>query len=202
MQFQSIRFFALVSLIILDAQALNPIHDASVEFIPAFLRNTDQASFVIGESFTSKSNQKLRIPVTYLHPISRDFQIGVGLQSRWYQEPNNIRNLILGLQFAPSEAWSLQADLLAGVANYAGDGIAVKGDYRLTPFKALNFLGTARLGFFDALVWHPDYLVASASFTPQIIFNDQFQIDLEMFSAIQAPGVKDFSPLIWAPVLP
>ncbi len=185
------KTLAMIFLVISTANvfALNPIHDASVDFISTFSKNSDRAALVLGEGYASQSNQKIRIPIAYLFPVNHDFQMGIGLQSRWYREPNNIRLLQLGLQYAPTKEWSLQADLLVGVANYAGNGIALRGDYLLMPYSGLHFLGTARIGFLDALVWHPDYSVLSVSLTPQMHFNENFQADLELFTATQAPAV-------------
>ncbi|GEM_PF-7129747 len=193
--------FAILCSGLLNAHALNPIHDATVQFVPAFLDDTERDALMTGESYTQRSTEKLRAPITYLHAFNSDFQMGVGLQTRWYKEPNNFREVLLGARYRLSQAWAFQADALGGVANYAGDGLALTGMYLSEPYASLHILGTARAGFFDALVWHPDFMVVSGSVTPEVILNDYFRFDLEVFTAMQTPGLSDYFGLDLLPSL-
>ena len=183
------------------AWALNPVHDASVEFAPGLLEHSSQPSLMLGQFYTQESSQKIRALASYVHPLGPQFQVGVGAQSRWVDEPNNIRHLTAGLRYSLLPDFSLRADFLWGVANYAGDGLAVGGEYRMEPFNALHVLGFARVGFFDALVWDPDVAVLCASVTPRLILHQNFRLELEAFTATQFPGLGDFFSLDLAPAL-
>lgn len=186
---------------LLNAHALNPIHDATVQFVPAFIDDTERDAVMTGEGYTQKSDQKLRAPIAYMHAFNSDFQMGVGLQTRWYKEPNNFREVLLGARYRLSQAWAFQADALGGVANYAGDGLSLTGMYLYEPYSSLHITGTARAGFFDALVWHPDFMVVSGSVTPELLLNDYFRFDLEVFTAMQPQGISKYFGLDLIPSL-
>lgn len=198
-----LRSLTLVVLAALGAHALNPIHDASVEFIPAFSEPSAEPSLLLGQFYTDESSQKIRVPGAYLHPYNDEIQLGFALQTRWYEEPNNVRHLVFGAAYRPDSysPWRFQVDALWGVANYAGDGLAFTGNYLAEPLETLHLLGSARVGLFDALVWHPDYAVISASATPQLILGRKVRLDLGIFSATQLPGMADFYSLDLGPAL-
>jgi hypothetical protein len=193
---------ALLSIGVPASWALNPIHDAAAEFAPGLLGNLSQPSLLLGEYYTQESGQKIRVPMAYLHPLNPQFQVAAGAQTRWLEEPNNIRHLTAGLRYAPTANLSFQTDFLWGVANYAGDGLTLSGNVLLRPLEILQVLGTARAGFFDALVWHPDLAVLSLGVTPRLMLHENFRLELEAFSALQVPGISDYfsfdlGPAIW-----
>lgn len=198
-----LRSLTVVALAALSVHALNPIHDASVEFIPAFSEPSSEPTLLLGQFYTDESSQKIRAPGAYLYPFNEDIQLGFALQTRWYEEPNNVRHLVFGAAYrpGPSQPWAFQVDAMWGVANYAGDGLTFTGSYLAEPLETLHILGSARVGLFDALVWHPDYVVISASATPQLILGRKVRLDLEIFSATQFPSMADFYSLDLGPAL-
>ena len=189
-------FFSIVQVF-----AINPNHDASVGFNSAMSQNKGQPSVLLGAFYSPSSTEKIRVPATYLYPFNRQFQIGMGVQTRWMDEPNNFRHLLLGAMLELTPELTLQADLLTGVANYAGNGLTLSTVFRTKPSEAFHLVGVMRLGALDALVWYPDYGSISGSLIPQLIFKDQFQFDLELFAASQVPGVLDFFSLDIKPSL-
>ena len=196
-----LRALVLFALAVPGAYALSPIHDASVEFIPSISEPFSKPSLLIGQYYTDDANQKIRVPGAYLHPVTREVQLGFALQTRWYEEPNNVRHLVFGAAYRPDtfSPWTFQADALWGVANYAGDGLTFTGRYLAQPSDILHVLGSARVGFLDALVWYPDVAVVSASVTPRLILGEKVSLGLEVFSAAQLPGVADFYSLDFGP---
>ena len=180
--------------------ALNPVHDASVEFsAPSAI--SIRPVWMAGGFYTDKASQKIRALVSYLLPLEPDFQIGIGAQTRWLDEPNNIRILVAGAKFQPALPWSLQIDALLGVAKYAGNGLTLSGNYHFDPLPMLPILATVRVGILDALVWNPDFAVISGSLIPQMKLHEKFRIELEAFAATQFPGVHDYFSLNLGPAL-
>lgn len=193
--------FALTGLYlsVQPSQALNPAHEAAVEFALPLLEASDHPSLLAAESYTHDALQRVRVPASFLYPVNREWQVGLGLKTRWYDEPNNFRHLLAGAEYRWSRDLSFQVDGLLGVANYAGDAISLGGKYRLELHESFLVWTRARLGFLDALVFHPDYAVLSGILTPQWLVNGSFTLEVDVFAATQLPGVADFFSLDAAP---
>lgn len=124
--------FALTGLYlsVQPSQALNPAHEAAVEFALPLLEPSGDPSLLLAESYTHQALQRVRVPASLLYPVNREWQLGLGLKTRWYEDPNNFRHLLAGVEYRWSRDLSFQLDGLLGVANYAGDAVSVGGKYR------------------------------------------------------------------------
>ncbi len=199
--FNSIYILTL-TLFLSATMALSPLHEASVQFRPQLNNDNDgESSLLLGQFYSHKAPQKIRVPVNYIFSPLDDFELGFGVKSRWNKEPNNIRHLLVGGKYQASSELSFQVDLMWGVSNYAGDGVSLAVNYQHLMIEGLGEILTFRLGLFDALVWEPDITAFELGWLPQWYIGDKVTVELDFSMASQVGSMADRFSIDVAPGL-
>lgn len=183
------------------SHSLNPIHEASWELRPE-ARINPSWTLQTGIYVSPYSRQIVRVPVSLSWPMARNFEIGAALKSRWLEDPNNFRHLIVGLKYRYKYQFSVQMDALWGTANYAGDGLTLSFYKRFNISDIFYANIVARGGMFDALVWAPDgFMAVETAGYPALRIYDPVYFELGIISSSQLGGFEDYFSLDLQPAI-
>jgi hypothetical protein len=196
----TIRLRAILILVLagfsVSVFALNPIHTSTYSAFPTGLSQGKPS--LHAAAIVPNGGGALYLPLALSLALSRDIEIGGGVQTQWGNGGDAVSSLLLGVQAGLRGGNTVGLHLLVGASGGKANGLTLNYHHHGGFSRRLTTETEARMGFLDALAYGDALFAMEAQYALRALvtgpvslqmggilssqtdaFNDHFALDLE-----------------------
>lgn len=182
------------------AFALNPIHEASYNLLPA--SNFPSATTLSGGMFIrSQTTSLFDIPVAMALQATSRVELGARVHTRWGDVHDNVPYMVFGVKWLTLRHTSVQADLMIGTNFNTGKGLCISTYHKFQYFSRFAAPLAARFGFMEALVERDALMSMEVGYYPTLSVARGLDLEFGILGSSQTKDFEDYLAMDLQPAL-